>query len=102
MSTFADLLVRIGANVDDFLGGMAQVSKAAEAAVAHVEEQFAGLEKIGSNLASLGTALSASLTLPIVGLGTAALDAAGKFEQTQITFKTLLGSADKAKSMLKD
>lgn len=60
------------------------------------------LESFSNTATSLGTRLSAAVTLPLVGLGTAALQAAGKMEQTQIAFKTMLGSSTAAEKHLKE
>lgn len=68
-------------------------------------QTFAGsLEGLGQQLSSLtgaGVALSA-LSAGIITLGEQALTTAGKFEQWQVSFTRLLGSAEAAKSMLDD
>lgn len=62
------------------------ISTESTAALAKVKAEVEGVtkaldfSKIGSNLTSVGTTLTAGLTLPIVGLGTAAIKASGDFD----------------------
>lgn len=58
------------------------------------------LQQFGGNLSGIGQTLTMGLTLPIVGIGAAALSSAGNFEQTKVAFSTMLGSADKAGALL--
>lgn len=60
------------------------------------------LGKTGADLTSAGKSLTAGITLPLAGIGIAAVKVAGDFEQTQIAFGTLLGSATKAGNYLKE
>lgn len=55
-----------------------------------------------NNMKSLGKKMSTYLTLPILGAGAAAYKAAADYEQLEIAFTTMLGSATKAKKLLKD
>lgn len=57
---------------------------------------------ISTKLAGAGKKMSALVTLPIIGLGAAAFNSAADFEQLQVAFNTMLGSAEKAKSLLAD
>lgn len=86
--TLASLIVKIGADITQYVD---QLGKA--------QRQIGAL---GSQLESVGARMSAAITLPLVGVGAAALKTAGDFEQNQIAFKTMLGSAERAKSMLGD
>lgn len=52
------------------------------------------------SLTSFGSALTAGVTLPLLGLGAAALKGAADQEQLQIAFTTMLGSAQKAKDLI--
>lgn len=64
-----------------------------------VSERLRGM---GSGLQSVGGKLTAGVTLPILGLGGAALKIAGDFEQTQIALTTMLGNADKANTLFNE
>ena len=88
MGSVATLAVRITGDVSDVqskLGGLAQT-----------------LDRTAGKLQSVGTAMTASVSLPILGLGGAALKAAADNEQLQVAFTTMLGSADKAKTLMSD
>lgn len=84
--SLASLIVRIGADLGDYDRKLAQAERRIQA--------------FASNLQSAGTALSASITLPLVGLGAAALKVSGELEQNAIAFETMLGSATKAQEHL--
>lgn len=59
-------------------------------------------EDIGLTLERTGKRMTTLVTLPILGAGAAAIKTAADFEQTQIAFTSMLGSAEKAKTLLKD
>ena len=63
------------------------------------EKSFA---KIGASMTSLGKKMSLFVTTPILAAGGAALKLAADFEQSNVAFTTMLGSADKAQKLLKD
>lgn len=69
MGALSDLIVRIGANIDEFEGAMAQVSTTVGAVAAEVETKFAGFDKIGTQLSGLGTSLIAAFAAPAAALG---------------------------------
>ena len=60
------------------------------------------LKNVGSTLTGIGGKLTASVTLPILGIGGASLKLASDFEQTQVAFTTMLGDADKAKALFNE
>jgi tape measure domain-containing protein len=60
------------------------------------------LRSTGANLVSLGGKMTAGVSLPILGIGGAALKAAADNEQLQVAFTTMLGSAEKAKTLMAD
>src|SRR5689334_15932802 len=102
MASLSDLIIRVGANVDEFLGAMAQVSSKLSDVSDEIESKFEGFEEIGRNLAKFGGILSAAVTVPLVGIGAASLEAAGKMEQFQVGFTTLLHSGTAATAMLNE
>jgi len=75
MATVAQLDVRIGADIQSFQSGMAKV-----------EGQ---LKQVGSNLRNVGRTLSTAITLPILGIGGAAVKAASDVEEMQAKFNTV-------------
>lgn len=86
--TLAELVVQIGADVSGFEGKIDGVNKKTR--------------QLGQDLTAIGTGLTAGVTVPLVGIAAAALKVAGEFEQTNIAFTTMLGSAEKATSFLKE
>lgn len=93
--TIGELAVRLSADVSDFKASMGEVTK-------QLDTMGRQLDNMSARLGAAGTALTASVTAPILGLGYAALESAAKFEQTEKAFTTLFGSAETAKQMLAD
>lgn len=60
------------------------------------------LKNVGKQMTEVGGKLTASVTLPILGIGGASLKLASDFEQTQVAFTTMLGDADKAKTLFNE
>ena len=75
----ADLAVKISADIK-------QLQK-------NIGTAKATLKNFGATATSVGTKLTASLTLPIAGVGITALKTASDFEQLEVRLKTLTGSA---------
>lgn len=75
MATVAQLDVRIGADIKSFQQGMAKL-----------ENQ---LKQVGSNLRNTGRQLSTAVTLPLLGIGAAAVKAASDAEEMQSKFNTV-------------
>lgn len=88
MGLLGDLVVRIVGDTAQF-GGELKKSEA----------QF---KKVTDNLNKMGKKLTTFVTLPILGIGTAAIKAAADFEKQRVAFETMLGSADKAKVLLQE
>jgi len=63
------------------------------------------LSTIASNAREVGigiTALGAGMTALFVGIGKSALTESARFEQTKVSFTTMLGSAEKSQALLKE
>src|SRR6056297_891728 len=76
----ADLAVRISADIKKLQKNIGRAK--------------ATLKGFGDTATSLGTGLSSTVTLPLVGLGGVALKTASDFEQLEVRLKTLTGSAE--------
>ena len=92
------LFVEIDARVDDAIKAFDQI----ENAVDDVGERFAGMQKVGEQMAGIGAGLTAAVTLPLVGVGAAAVKTAEDLNTARVSFTTMLGSAEAADKMLKD
>jgi tape measure domain-containing protein len=88
MSVLGDMVVRIKGDVTDF-------NKAIDDSEKRFKASFSNFKKLGENLTKF-------VTLPIIGIGVAAVKAAADMEMQQAAFETLLGSAEKAKVLLGD
>ena len=88
MATLGDLVVKIGANTFDFnkkLGHMQRTMRA-----------------MTGNIEAMGRSMTRSLTLPIVGVGAAAIKSAADLESLEVSFISLTGSAEGAAAMMKN
>lgn len=102
MANLGDMVVRVGADTEQFLSGMAGVSRTLQAAEKSVQSHVAGWRALGSALTSVGATLSMSVTAPLAGLGLAAATSAGQLEMVQTAMTNLLGSQEQAKSLIAD
>lgn len=89
------VVAHVKADISDFQDGMKKTK--------------GELDEVGGKAGSLGTFLKVGLVAGataaaagIVMLGKSALEAAGDFEQTKISFEVMLGSAEKATKLLKE
>ena len=88
MNSLGDMVVRILGDLSDFDKklGMAQ-SK---------------MKTTGENLAKVGKSLTMFVTLPLLGIGAAAVKSSADMEMLEASFKTMLGSASKAAQLMAD
>jgi tape measure domain-containing protein len=84
--SLGDLVVRI-------LGENADFDKS-------IDKSEKKLEDFGKTASKIGGSLTKFITLPLVGIGVAAVKSASDMESAQIAFETLLGSGEKAKVLL--
>jgi len=88
MGFIADLLIRIGADTTDLKKELSSARR--------------DLQSWGRDLEGIGQKLTLGMTVPLLGVATAALKVSGELEQNSVAFKTLLGSADLAQKHLND
>ena len=88
MASLGDMVVRIRGDMTDF-------NKAIDATETKFKAATANFQKLGMNLTKF-------VTLPILGIGAAAVKAAADMEIQEAAFETMLGSAEKAKTLLTD
>lgn len=67
-----------------------------------MKEAQAGFRKSLNNMQSVGRKMSTFITLPVLGAGLAAIKAASSYEQLEVAMTTMLGSAQKAKQLLRE
>ena len=88
MAKLNDLIVTIGARTRDFDKKLGQ--------------SLGKLRRFGQSTKRLGADLSRSLTMPIAGVGAAALKAAADLEAMEVGFISLTGGAEQASQMVND
>lgn len=102
MASLGELFVKVGADVQGFKLAMGDVNTQLGQLDKEMNKASYGFQAMGDRLASVGMGMTAAITLPIAGVGGAAIVAAGQLEQTFTAFKNFLGGADAAKKMLDD
>lgn len=95
-----DLVATLKLNADEYMRGIDQAAQGWDEFSSQIEESNRDWSAFASNLVSGGAALTAAITLPLAGVGTAALSMASDFEQAEIAFTTMLGSGEEAKKFL--
>lgn len=83
------LILRVTCNTDSAIKGLNGVADHATKAVTSVER----LSRFGDGLTSLGRSLTMTLTVPIVALGTAAINTGMEFEQAMAKVQATAGIA---------
>ena len=86
MSSLGSLVVNIGANTRDLNKALGQVQKE--------------IQSTTGNIQNLGKQMSMALTLPIAGLGAAAIKSAADLQTMETSFISLTGGAQQAADMM--
>lgn len=98
----SDLIVRLRADTTDFTRKWADVQNQLNSAARQAVASTSGFRAFGDVLSRAGTAATAGLTVPLVGVGVAALRVAGNLESAQTAFTTILKSSTAAGAALRD
>ena len=86
MASLGDLVVRIGADTRDLNKELGKVQRT--------------MRGMTSNFTALGRNMTRSITLPIVGMGAAAVKSAADLEKLEVSFISLTGGAKQASQMM--
>ncbi len=78
--------------VDKFTGGIQKSLKAITAMDKNTARIAGDIQKAGDSIASTGTAITAAVTVPIVGAGVAAVKTAADFESSMSGVKAIMGA----------
>ncbi len=95
MGLLGDLVVKIVGDTADFVRKIDQSGR-------KMSQFDRDMKKIAQSLVKTGRALTLGVTLPILGIAAAAVKSAADLELQQAAFETMLGSAEKAKTLLQD
>lgn len=84
--------------------GLIRLSQSAMATGKALQSAGRSMQSLGSGMASVGDSLTSKITAPLataaIGVGAFALSTASAAETTEISFTTMLGSAEKAEDMM--
>lgn len=97
--TTLDLAVRLK---DQASGNFDKINKSIDGMNQKLDSAKQRVDAFADRLAGVGTKMTAFVTTPILGMGTAFLTAAAKQEQLDVAFQTMLGSAERAKDLMED
>lgn len=86
------LLIQLGVQVDDLKKGIDDAVRIINDGSSKIESAIKKIDDSIGNLAKLGTALSASITLPLVALGKEAIEAYGDIQALQKGLESISGS----------
>lgn len=98
--TLAELLVTFGVDVSAVDDGLAHMNESIKQASDNAVNSWDGFKRMGDTLTQAGLGLTAAITAPLIGVGGAALEAAGKLEVAKVAFTTMTKSASDANMIL--
>jgi tape measure domain-containing protein len=102
MASLGDMIARVGVDLSEFNSAMGTIPQKFGEAADAAEQKWSSLDAMGTRLMGVGTALTAAITVPLVGVGAAAVKTSEELNMANIAFTTMLGSADKAGEFLKE
>jgi tape measure domain-containing protein len=79
---------------------LASIPKEFQMAADKATKAWEPMETLGTGLLDIGKTLSAAVTLPLVGIGAAAIKVGEDLNVAELAFTTMLGSAEKSKQFL--
>lgn len=88
--------------IDNFSAVARQIENRMTGITEKARNATQSLSDMGSKLAMTGGKFSLALTAPLALIGKTALGVSSEFEMMGVSFETMLGSADKAKSVIND
>lgn len=97
-----DLSISLGLDPSDLRSGLSDAERMLESSAQRIRSSLERIGNLGQQLAGLGATMTASLTLPIVGLATASIKAYGDIEALKKGLEAVAGSAELAEKQFKD
>ncbi|UKL30012.1 tail tape measure protein [Bacillus phage PK2] len=88
MASLAELMVKVGADISEFTRNMQQVDRT-------MQSTGRGLMKTGKSISDVGTKLGASVTAPLLALGTTAVVTGAKFDAQMSKVSAVSGATGK-------
>lgn len=97
-----DLSISLGLDPSDLRSGLSDAERIIETSAQRIRASIERIGNLGQQLAGLGATMTASLTLPIIGLATASIKAYGDIEALKKGLEAVAGSAELAERQFKD
>lgn len=97
-----ELSIPIGADPSGLRQGFQEAENIVNRSVSNIERSVQRIGNLGADLAKLGTALSASITLPLVALAKESVQAYGEIQALQKGLEAVSGSASFAAKQFRD
>lgn len=88
-----DLQISIGVDNTPLRTGMSDAERIIQQSSARIQSSIEAIGDLGADLAKLGTALSASITLPLVALSKTSIEAYGNLQALELGIEAVAGSA---------
>jgi TP901 family phage tail tape measure protein len=85
MASLAQLMVQIGADISNFTQGMSQVQS-------QMQQFGQGMQNTGKRMTQIGTQMTTAVTVPLLGLGTAAVVIGAKFDKQMSKVMAISGA----------
>lgn len=97
-TTIGSIVAKLMLNIDNFSSNLSTIQNEIE----QTGKKLDGLNNLGNGLTSVGKTLTTSVTLPIVGVGTAATKLATDFEYSMSQVKAISGATGEQFEALED
>lgn len=91
-----DLSISLGLDPTDLRNGLNDAERAIEGAGRRISSSLENIGNLGQKIASLGATLTASITVPLIGLATASIQAYGDIQALQKGLESITGSVSVA------
>lgn len=97
-TTIGNIVAKLSLNIENFSSNLSKVQND----IKQTKQKLEGLGNLGSGLSNAGSALTKTITLPIIGIGTAATKASSDFEQAMSKVKAISGATAKDMELLNE
>src|SRR5690625_1098487 len=87
-----DILVKVGADVSNFTSSLRQATSEMRSFSSQASSQMSGMQSSANAMSSIGSTMTRNVTLPLVGVGTAAAITGAKFQRQMSTVGAVSGA----------
>src|SRR5690625_2043937 len=97
-----DILVKVGADVSNFTSSLRQATSEMRSFSSQASSQMSGMQSSANAMSSIGSTMTRNVTLPLVGIGTAATITGAKFQRQMSTVGAVSGATGADMEALSD